>query len=95
MCKSLLTSREFGGARPTTGVDINEFPTGIVANDLRRPLSVLEVIPRVPVQDANEATYHRLTGYTNAAAVQSPEGAAKAEGPSICLRSACRSTPTR
>jgi len=79
LCKSLLASREFGGASPTTGVDVGEYMTAGVANDLRRPLSVLEVIPRVPVMDANEATYHRLTGYTSAAGKQTPEGSAKPE----------------
>jgi HK97 family phage major capsid protein len=49
-----------------------------LANDPRRPLTLLEALPSLPVS-AGTFEYVSLNGYSNAAAEQSAEGVAKAE----------------
>jgi HK97 family phage major capsid protein len=74
--KSTLTSIE--GGSPSTGVSV--LPQQLVGafNDPRRNLGLLDRLPVMPAT-SNAVEYHRLDGYTNAAAVQASEGAPKAE----------------
>lgn len=65
------------GSSDADGYDTQAQRAQILANDPRRQLRLLNVLPRLPVT-TNKFEYVRLDGYSNAAAEQGQEGAAKA-----------------
>lgn len=51
---------------------------GVIGNMQRRPLGLLDFLPRLPVT-SNSFEFNRLSGYSNAAGYQATEGALKPE----------------
>lgn len=78
---SLLTKSTIVGDTEGTsedGYSVAPNRSSILANDPRRPLSLLDYLPRIRVT-SNKFEYNRLTGYSNAAGYQTSEGALKPE----------------
>lgn len=73
--KDLLSIQGGGGS---TGFDVQAQRDPRMAEDPRRPLTLLDVMQRVPVT-SNAFEYVRLDGYANVATAQNGEGTAKAE----------------
>ena len=73
-----LTSEQGSTASPAEGVDVLPSQASGLWGVGRRPLRLLDVIPRIQTS-SNSVRYTKLTGFSNSAAVQSGEGAAKAE----------------
>ncbi|SEI03571.1 phage major capsid protein, HK97 family [Pseudomonas asplenii] len=66
------------GVAGTTGFDVQPQRAEGVYNDPRRPLTLLDVIPSLPV-DSSSFEYMQLQNYVNTAAFQTEEGQQKAE----------------
>ena len=67
-----------GDIQSTTDLyDVQPLRANVLAENPMRPLSILEVLPRLPIS-SNALEYNRLSGYTNDAAYQTVEGAALA-----------------
>lgn len=76
--KNIIGSNAFPPAQsPTVGFDVASQRDGNLWGYPLRPLSLLDVLPRLPMS-SNSLEFHRLT-HTNAAAEQTTEGAQKAE----------------
>jgi len=76
--KNILGSNAFPPAQsPTVGFDVASQRDVNLWGYPMRPLSLLDVLPRLPM-GSNSLEFHRLT-HTNAAAEQTTEGAQKAE----------------
>jgi len=75
-CKD-LTSLQGSTTSPAEGVNVVPSEAAGLWGVGRRPLRLLDLIPRIATS-SNSVRYTRLTGFSNAAAVQAGEGAVKA-----------------
>ncbi|WP_350580700.1 phage major capsid protein [Pseudomonas sp. HY2-MNA-CIBAN-0224] len=74
--KALTNSGQ--GVAGTTGFDVQPQRAEGIYNDPRRPLTLLDVIPSLPV-DSSSFEYMQLQNYVNTAAFQTEEGQQKSE----------------
>lgn len=78
LSKGALYSDLLGGS-PATGWNVPEVRMPFVGNDPRRPIRLLQALPRVGVSGTNQVEVIKLYNYNPNAAVQGAEGDQKSE----------------